>query len=433
MQRVPFKILMICCLAIIYTSASATDTLAIARENQILDIESVVEFNKKDSIRKYRRKLPLILSGKFTYGTVFRSNDFVKDYGISRYKTGTLKFAIGSLGDRWQDIAYGMPYYGFGVSVTGFNGSGRLGYPISVYLLQGATITSITKKLLFNYEFNLGFAAGWKPYDPFDNPDNVAVGASVNIHVGVIPYLKWMLTEKLDINLGVEFTHYSNGASRMPNKGLNLGGVFIEASYNFNRENVKKRYNPNLRPPEYDTNWKSEFLFNISTRQVTVGTAEGVPSKYIDRNFTVLGFSYALLRAPHYRFRYGLSADLMYDESAGVTAAREKNPHDDKWYDRVKKGKMHERFALGISAKGELVHQGYSIFGNLGYDIIHGNKSDHRFYQVIGVKIYLRDNLFGTFGIRSTYFSKAQFLYWSLGYTLDHTPKWKQRAKSAKK
>ena len=36
-----------------------------------------------------------------------------------------------------------------------------------------------------------------------------------------------------------------------------------------------------------------------------------------------------------------------------------------------------------------------SIFANFGYNLLHGNEYDYRFYQIMGVKAYLKENLFG--------------------------------------
>lgn len=70
-----------------------------------------------------------------------------------------------------------------------------------------------------------------------------------------------------------------------------------------------------------------------------------------------------------------------------------------------------------------------SIFANFGYNLLHGNEYDYRFYQIMGVKAYLKENLFGTFGIRASRFSKAQYLYWSLGYSFDGKPFKKKKNK----
>jgi hypothetical protein len=262
---------------------------------------------------------------------------------------------------------------------------------------------------------------GWKYYDPFDNPENIALGSESNVHVGYNIYLKWNATRDLDVHFGVDLTHNSNGAQRLPNAGLNLGSVFVEAVYNFNRKRVAREYDPLLVPPKYEKHTASEILAIVSSRRVEFSThGTGLPSKYVDYKFKVLGLSYAFLFAPNYRYRYGRGADMIYDESSGSRAWRELNPRDGQYYDRVKLGKPHERVSLGLSARGEIVLPGYTVFANMGYEVIRGNEKDPRFYQVMAVKIYLKENFFGTFGIRATRFSRAQFLFWSLGYTIDH-------------
>lgn len=367
-------------------------------------------------------KAPLFLAGRFAAGKVLETNDFVSgDNAIDLYWNASVKFGISSVGNRWQDIAYGMPYYGIAVEVADFGRRKDLGRPIAVYLLQGATITKISRYLDLKYEWNLGMSTGWKGYDPFDNPQNVAIGSETNVHVGYNTYLNWYMGSGTDIRFGIGLSHNSNGASKLPNAGVNNVMFYLEAAYNFNRQTVRNEYDPSLVPPPYDKHTSSEVLFTISSRQTEIDTlGTNMPSRYLDRKFNVYGFGYTFLVAPNYRYRYGAGIDLLYDESSGVTAKRELNPRDGKYYDRVEPGKPRDRFSMGLSARGEVVLPGYTIFANLGLQAIHGNKKDSRFYQVIGAKIYLKENFFGTFGIRATKFSRASYLFWSLGYTIDH-------------
>lgn len=368
------------------------------------------------------RRTPKFLAVKFSGGQVFHTNDFVSGkYAIPFYSAATVKFGASSRGDSWQDIAYGMPYYGLGFYTANFRRRENLGNPVSLYILQGATILQISPRIALNYEWNVGMSTGWKPYDPFTNRDNVAVGSDFNIHVGFALYLKWYLSSHLDLHMGAELTHFSNGAARMPNSGMNMYAVFVEASYNFSRSKAFDRYNPNLLPPDFEKHYVSDISLTISSRRISVDTVgTKLPSPYLDRKFTVLGFNYSLMYVPGYRYRYGAGVNFSYDESKGATAARCENPADGNWYDVVYKGRVAERFSLGVSAQGEVVLPGYSVFVNLGVQFYRGNKSENRLYQLIGVKIYLRDNLFGTFGVRANHFSAAQYIFWSLGYTLEH-------------
>lgn len=377
---------------------------------------------KEDSTQETPKRKPFItlaLNG----GIVLPTNDFIiKSKDKPTFSSTALKFGYASTGKRWQDYAYGMPYGGVGLLVASFFDKKALGNPFALYAFQGTTLSQLSPKTKLNFEWNLGASFNWKPYDPFDNPDNIALGSTTNVYIGANLYTCFELSNSWDLHTGIGVSHFSNGASRMPNKGLNLFSALVELKYNFNK-NTKYSYAKMLTPPLIEPRFDYDFLVNISSRQKkfdTIGT--GLPSPYIDKNFSVFGFTFAPMIVKSYKYKYGAGIDLLYDESAGATAWRELNVKDGKLYDRVKLGRFGERISVGLSAKGELQMPMYSIFANLGYNVVHGNKSDKRLYQVMGIKVYLKENLFGTFGIRATNFSKAQYLYWSLGYTIQGKP-----------
>ncbi len=377
-----------------------------------------------DTAATPRKRYPQFLALNTMTGIVLPTNDYIKAGNcIPMYSSFSLKYGINAKGDTWQDAAYGMPYYGVGIYSAFFYDKGALGNPISVYLFQGGTLSEFGRKWWLKYEFNLGMSFNWKPFDPFDNPDNIALGSSVNAHIGANLYLKKELSPVWDLNFGLALTHFSNGAMQLPNKGLNLFAPFVEVAYNFNRETEKKVKDPALTPPPFEARMDYDIIFTSSSRQIRVDTAgTGLPSRLIDKNFKVFGLSYATLFVRNYKYKWGPSVELAYDESSGVKVWRQQHPEDGQFYDRVKLGDFHERFSLGISLKGELTFPYVSFFANMGYNILHGNDYDYRLYQIIGAKAYVKDNLFGTFGIRANRFSKAQYLFWSIGYTINGKP-----------
>lgn len=371
-----------------------------------------------DSIKS---KFPHFIAVNTTDGFVFATNDFVAgDYRIPHYTAYTIKYGISAKGDNWKDYTYGLPTLGVGLYMAGFYRDHDLGTPFSLFMFQGAMLHQFNPRLSLNYEWNLGGSFNWKHYDPFDNPDNIALGSSVNVHVGGNLFLNWRMSKKFDLNTGVGFTHFSNGASALPNKGLNMAGAFVELIYHFNREEKMALLTNPYTPPAFRKHINHELMFLISSRQAKVDTiGTGLASPYTNHKFKVLGISYAYMLSNNYRYKWGPGVEVAYDESSGITSWREALPETGKMYDRTKMGKITDRFSVGLSLKGEIAMPAYSVFGNLGYDIIHGNKKDKRLYQILGIKLYLKDNLFGTFGIRATKFGRAQYLYWNLGYTFE--------------
>jgi hypothetical protein len=377
----------------------------------------------QDSLDKKKYQHP-VLSFNTQGGLVLPTNDFVrKQTSDIIFTSYALKFGYAANGDRWQDYAYGMPYGGIGLYVVNFyNDNNAFGNPFALYAFQGVTLNDYSKALKLKFEWQLGASFNWRPYDPFTNHENVALGSSSNVYVSLNLYASYQIVPRWDVDFGIGMTHSSNGASRLPNNGINLFAPFLELKYNFDYKPMANGRHSFI-PPTVEPRLDYDLLVNISSRQRkfdTTGTK--LPSQYIDRSFGVYGISVAPMVVSSYKYKYGASVDFLYDESSQAKAWRAINPIDNKLYDRVELGSFWHRFSLGVSGKGEIVLPNYSIFANFGCNIIQGNSSDKRLYQVIGVKVFLKDNLFGTFGIRASKFSQAQYLYWSLGYTFKGSP-----------
>lgn len=364
-----------------------------------------------------------------THGHVLESNDFVSgSNNIPYYTSYALKFGLASKGDNWMDYAYGLPTIGIGAYVASFGRKKDIGVPFSVYLFQGAKLKQLSKRASLHYEWDLGASVNWKHYDTFDNPNNVAIGSTINVHVGGNLFVNWQLSKKWDMSAGVGFTHFSNGASAIPNKGLNMLNAYIELAYYLDREELPSLDKNPFTRPTYQKRVNHDVMLLITQREMTVDTVHtSLPDIYLGKKFQVLGVSYAYMMSNNYRYKWGPSLELTYDEGSRVKAWRELHPETQQYHDRIKRGPISKRFSAGLSLKGEISMHRYSIFANLGYDIIHPNKYDERFYQIIGTKIYLAENLFATFGIRATRFGSAQYLYWNLGYSFEQFKK--QRTK----
>ncbi len=149
---------------------------------------------------------------------------------------------------------------------------------------------------------------------------------------------------------------------------------------------------------------------------------------YTDRQFKVYGLNYFLMRAPNYRYRYGFGIEYLYDESRGAKVYNKLHPDNGRYYTVTELGSFSDKSSIGLSVRGELRLPIYTIFADIGTTIINRDKDKPFLYQAVGVKVYLSENIFGTFGIKAVNFGQAQFLYWSLGYTLNSERKnWRNR------
>jgi hypothetical protein len=377
-----------------------------------------------DSLSPVKKSPPRFVSLTGTGSIVLPTNDYIREGNrIPWHSASSFKFGAYSAGDSWEDFAYGMPYNGIGIYTAKFFNKKALGTPISLYLFQGGDWKRFNTNWSLKYEFNLGMSFNWKPYDVFDNPDNIALGSASNVHVGANIYMKRRLNNRWDLHLGMTGGHFSNGAQRLPNKGINLLSPFVELVYNINPEAVDYSKRIRFTPPPLEKRIDYDVLFTVTSRQIWIDTTgTGLPRRTLDKNFKVFGLSYATMFVNSYNYKWGPSIEMVYDESSGVKVWRQIHPEDGQYYDRVKPGPVHKRFSVGLSLKGEMTYRRVSFFANMGYNLLHGNTYDYRIYQIIGAKAYLKDNIYGVFGIRAGKFSRAQYLYWSIGYTIKGKP-----------
>ncbi len=91
----------------------------------------------------------------------------------------------------------------------------------------------IAHKRNFDLRTTIGLGVGWlsKHYDPFDNPQNNAIGSHVNNYTSVRFFAEKKWTDHWKWTVGASFSHFSNGSSQLPNYGLNVPALIFGASY----------------------------------------------------------------------------------------------------------------------------------------------------------------------------------------------------------
>ena len=76
-----------------------------------------------------------------------------------------------------------------------------------------------------------------------------------------------------------------------------------------------------------------------------------------------------------------------------------------------------ENLTLGIGYQFEVVFDRLSIVGGIGNYAVHKlYKSFSRFYQRIGVKFYIMENLYAGVNVRAVSFGTAEFMEFNMGY-----------------
>ena len=356
----------------------------------------------------YSQKRPnygLYIEHVFSQGEVLKTNDFVKGINkkgipINDFTASDIRIGWQTRGtEQWHHVLK-FPYYGVGFYNSLFSYKEEIGHPTALYFFFGGPF-SFKKKSSFDYEFGFGLSSNWKPYDEIENPFNLAIGSYMNAFVDFKAGYSWYFGKKFSLKTGARLTHFSNGALRHPNHGINLASLFLGVRYDFvAREDIL-----NTIPfPEYDTPAEEITLAVVLGERSVKNTA--TPNL---KRVSLKSLSLGYLKPGGGLYKYGLGLDVGLDENRWVVVNK----------DSVELAPRKEQIFLGIAPIGQFRTNRVAVQAGLGYEIISGGKFlQNQFYQRIGLRYYFTKQLFSEIAIKATNFSQADYIEWSLGFNL---------------
>ena len=342
-------------------------------------------------------------------GAILHTNDFLRgknpEVRTMNHDMGYyLKYAFSAPEGSEQARIYRDAYQGIGIGWNEFNP--QLGNPVSVFLLQGARIASLSNRLALNYEWNLGLTFGWNPYDEIDNPDNKLIGSSVTAYIGFDLYLRWIASRHVDLNFGLNVTHYSNGNTQFPNLGLNTAALRIGAAYYINRHSPRLLYRHEAMPAvSHDITY--DLILYGAWHQRGYYTSDG-EAYILPGTYAVAGFNFN----PMYRFNHwlkaGLSLDGTYDRGANVDL------------DGVAPESVWRQMALGASARVEFCMPYFAINFGIGSNFVNATDDFHGIYELLALKLNLSRRFLLHIGYCLNDFHRPKHLMLGVGWRFGH-------------
>lgn len=342
-------------------------------------------------------------------GAILHTNDFLRgknpEVRTMNHDMGYyLKYAFSAPEGSEQARIYRDTYQGIGIGWNEFNP--QLGNPVSVFLLQGARIASLSNRLALNYEWNLGLTFGWKPYDEIDYPDNKLIGSRVTAYIGFDLYMRWIASRHVDLNFGLNVTHYSNGNTQFPNLGLNTAALRIGAAYYINRHSPRLLYRHEAMPAVSHDITYDLILYGAWHQRgyyMSDGEAYILPGTY-----AVAGFNFN----PMYRFNHwlkaGLSLDGTYDRGANVDLAG------------VAPESVWRQMALGASARVEFCMPYFAINFGIGSNFVNATDDFHGIYELLALKLNLTHRFLLHIGYCLNDFHRPKHLMLGVGWRFGH-------------
>jgi hypothetical protein len=348
-------------------------------------------------------------------GYVFATNDFIKGINvesdrINGFQTFSLKLSTRSDGQKLWEQLYKYPEWGIGIYMADFFNPEEIGRPLALYGFFNAPLIR-RQRLLLNYELGFGATFNWKSFNPVTNQYNIAIGAGESFIIDAGLNLDYQLTGRTDIIAGFSLTHFSNGALKKPNFGINTVAPKIGLKYNFYRP-IKFIARD---VPEFDPH--NELIIsgfggvkNLIFDSVNIDIIE----KYEGAFFPVFGISAGYNRQVSYKSKIGIGMTLSFDGSTNARAAVENNeidPVDTPFPDKIQLS-IYPSYELTINRLSLVLQPAFYLYRKK-----FSNQSP-AFHQRIGLKYQLTDKVFAGIILRDYAFHVSDHLEWTLGYRI---------------
>lgn len=320
---------------------------------------------------------------------------------IKNFSATDLRLGWQTRGSKAWHHAHKLPYYGIGIHSIVFSNEEEIGYPAALYFFFGAPFARKAKSS-FDYEFSFGLSHNWKPYDDIDNPFNLAIGSYRNAYIDAKIKYVWYFSKKVSMDAGVRVTHFSNGAIRMPNAGINLFAPFVGL-----------RYDLIPKDPVSLDQLESKRIETTEEFNIYVASGKRSVKHTITPNFqmaSLLNVSLEYLKPAGHIFKYGMGIDIGIDQNRNIAVDG----------NIVQFASKKQQVFSALSVIGQFRANRLAVQAGIGYELFNNGKFhfSNDFHQRLGLRFYLHKHLFAGIAIKANNFNTADYIEWSLGYSI---------------
>ena len=311
---------------------------------------------------------------------------------------------------RWEVLhnypSIGLTFYYSPLSFRNDNISKELGQAFALYpFINFPIVPNERSKVTFKLGVGLAYLTNkFEPKDSENVPEgsyhNYAIGSHINAAINLSFEYRQRIVNSLTWVTSAGLTHFSNGATKSPNMGINIFSVATGLSWCLvpPKANIDLR----LRPRNYLFEFDGKRHF-VTDYQYTIGYKD-VSQQYGSNNFYLVhdlaaNFMFQLTE----RDRLGLGVELVWDNS-----------------DKVKPPYYQAFLKPAGLISYEMMLDRVSFMFNVGIrKNAPGNHQAFLFYQKVGLRYYIWEGLFASLSF-TTYDIKADFISVGFGYHIQH-------------
>ena len=235
-----------------------------------------------------------------------------------------------------------------------------------------------------------------KKFDRLENHKNTVIGSNFNMYANLRLNAAYYISENFRMEIGLGMSHFSNGASNMPNLGINIPTLDLGLGYHFNTKSV--------------TVVLDTFSIPQKTGRLAFYAGAGINSidppgskKY--GGYT-LSANYERKRGNKNRWSGGLELSF---NSSYIAEFRQDTV--------VQLSSDLQNLQVGLKAGYALVIGRLFIPIEMGYYLYSMKKSNGPIFHRIGTRVQVNDHLVVGVTLK-THWAKADFFELCVGYTL---------------
>lgn len=259
---------------------------------------------------------------------------------------------------------------------------------------------SRNKKLFLTSHLGAGLGGVTKVFDQEKNPKNIAISSHLNALLSLGINGRWFVRPEHALVLGVDMTHFSNGASKMPNLGLNMLNISLGYAYTVKQQKAEAVAPIKVEKTPFFSNWKYSVLGIVSTKEIFPTTGKSYPV-------------YAISNILHKRFKpkVGMEIALDFISKQSIFGYRTYIPKT-QW----------TVFQVGAYAGYYLPLNRFGFVLGMGVYLKDRYDADDEFYHRVGMRYRFDNGLLINLVLKS-HWAKADYVEWGVGYTFNNNKK----------
>lgn len=356
--------------------------------------------NSYAQVDSTKKNSSFILEGDFENGGILDTTDLKQNTFDGAYYSG-FNIRAGWRMSGSDDVYYRLynnPTYGIGLYSSTFH-TDVVGRPYALYGFVQTPFGNVNnEKWEFDYRIGLGLSGNFNPFNEDNNPLNLALGTKNNVFIDFGIRSQYKINKHFKAGIGLSYHHFSNGALRLPNMGINIIPVAVSLTYQPDGKKIK-RDTSKIEPVSKKILYHANIGFGL--KQIRDNSSKryfkSTVSFYASRHVT-------------YKWRFGAGLDLFYSASG----------HNEEIAED-KSGKLSAEFSGGPSIYVvHVLNKDLVLNGNVGY-YIHNQRFNgeiNRIFLRAGFRYYVYKNLNAGVSIKA-HKGNADFIEWTLGYTFN--------------